>query len=238
MDQGNPVSEGDAVAVPGRARLTPLRAALLLMGAVFGGVALSLILGSSPAHAAEDPGAGQSPVAPVVSEVATSTHTTSTAAGTAIGEAVPDAQRVVHGLGGSFVSAAPAAAPLVAPVLSGVDAAIGAVDRMIVPTVDQVLRRALVTPGRIAADALASSGRMPGAALPATAMGTVLMPGAGGPDATIPTPLLTSTASAGAGALGVMLMTLLSLAMLGGRVRRRDDALPASPAFDTDTSPA
>jgi MYXO-CTERM domain-containing protein len=238
VDQGNPASEGDAVAVPRRARLTPLRAALLVMGAVFGGVALSLILGSSPAHAADDPGVGHDPLAPVVSAVATGTDTTSTAVGAAIGRAIPGTQHVLHGLGGSLVSAAPAAAPLVAPVLSGVDTALGAVDRMIVPTVDQVLRPALVAPARMAADALASSGPMPVAARSATTVGTGLLPGAGGPGATIPTPLLTSTGSAGAGALGVLLLTLLALAMLGRRVRRRDGALPASPAFDTDTSPA
>jgi hypothetical protein len=73
---------------------------------------------------------------------------------------------------------------------------------------------------------------------PAPAARSALTTVAGGPNDETPDPLLTSGGSAGAGALGVLLLTVLALAMPGGRVRVRDDGLPASPFFETDTSPA
>jgi hypothetical protein len=209
-----------------------------MMGAVLGGAALSLLLGASPAHAAEDPGGGQGPLAPAVSDVSTAARAASTTAGMAIDHAMPVTQRALHGADRSLIGAAPATARLVAPVLSGVGATLAAVDRAIVPTVDPLLR-SLRTATAVAGNALmASTESMSVDSHPAPAARSALTTVAGGPNEETPDPLLTSGGSAGAGALGVLLLTVLALATPGGRVRGRDDGLPASPFFETDTSPA
>jgi hypothetical protein len=235
VDQGNLASEGDALAVPSRNGLTPVRTALLLLGAVLGGVVLSLILGSSPAHAADGP--DHAPIDPITSTVTT----TITDAGSIAHQAIPGAQRAVHAAGGTLVTAVPATHPLVAPVATGVDTALTAVNQVVVPLVDGVLTLA---PRTVAF--LADRARAPVISTPlliaspaAHAVGSVLTAtGDTGTDGPLPNPVLTSGASAPTAALGTLVLTMLALALLGARKRLRDDALPASPVFETDTSPA
>jgi len=52
-----------------------------------------------------------------------------------------------------------------------------------------------------------------------------------------PGPVLTSASGSPAATPGLVL-GILALVLLGARRRWHDDALPASPSFETDTSPA
>ena len=222
--------EGPAI-VPSRGWMTPLRAALLMVGAVLGGVALSLIL-SSPAHAADGDGSGPD-LGPVgsVTNIATSTVTST------IDRTIPALQRTVDATDESLIATVPAAQPLVTPVVATVHTALTAVQQLAVPAVDSLLPFAqhLVATPIWAPASVASVQLVPGApsghavgALPAQ-NGTGSVP--------LPDPILTSSSGAPAAALGVLL-ALFALALLAARRRLADDALPASPTFETDTSPA
>ena len=230
MDQGNLAMEGFAIA-PSRGWMTPLRAALLVVGAVLGGVALSLIL-SSPAHAADGDGSG-----PDLGPVGSVTTIASTTVTSTIDRTTPAVQRTVDAAETSLVTTVPAAKQLVTPVVTTVDTALTVVQQLAVPAVDSLLPFAqhlvatpIWTPAPVASVQLvpgAPSGHAVGA-LPAQ-NGTGSVP--------LPDPILTSSSGAPAAALGVLL-ALLALALLAARRRLADDALPASPTFETDTSPA
>lgn len=235
MDQGDLATEGFAVA-PTRGWMTPLRAALLVVGAVLGGVALSLIL-SSPAHAADGDGTG-----PDLGPVGSVTNVATTTVTSTIDRTIPAVQRTVDATQVSLVTAVPAAqplvTPLVTPVVATVDTALNAVQQLAVPAVDSLLpfaQHLVATPIWTSA-AIATVQLVPGApsghaagALPASQNGTGSSPS--------PDPILTSSSGAPAAALGV-LFALFALALLAARRRLADDALPASPTFGTDTSPA
>jgi hypothetical protein len=224
--------EGLAVA-PSRGWLTPLRAALLVVGAVLCGVALSLILGSSPAHAADGDGTG-----PDLGPVGSVTNVATTAITSTIDQTIPAVQRTAHATQVSLATAVPAADPLVTPVVATVNTALTVVQQLAVPAVDSLLpfaQHLVATPIWTSA-AVASVQLVPGApsghaagALPAAQNGTGSVP--------LPDPILTSSSAAPAAALGVLL-ALFALVLLTARRRLADDALPASPTFETDTSPA
>lgn len=59
----------------------------------------------------------------------------------------------------------------------------------------------------------------------------------GGSDGMLPGPVLTGGAGSPTAALGLVL-GVFALVLLAARRRWHDDALPASPAYETDTSPA
>ena len=235
MDQGDLATEGLAVA-RSAGWMTPLRAALLMVGAVLCGVALSLIL-SSPAHAADGDGSGPD-VGPVgsVTSIATTTVTST------IDRTIPAVQRTVDASEQSLVTTVPAAqplvTPLVTPVVAAVDTALTVVQQLAAPAVDSLLPFAqhLVATPNWAPAPVASVQLVPGApsghaagALRAAQNGTGSIP--------LPDPILTSSSAAPAAALGVLL-ALFALVLLAARRRLADDALPASPTFETDTSPA
>ena len=214
--------EGLAVA-PSHGWMSPLRATLLVMGAVLGGVALSLILGSSPAHAADGDGSGPD-VGPVgsVTSIATTTVTST------IDQTLPLVQHTVHAT----------AEPLVTPVVLTIESTVTAVHQLVAPALDTVLPFAqhLVATPNWAPAPVASVQLVPGApsghaagALRAAQNGTGSIP--------LPDPILTSSSAAPTAALGVLL-ALFALVLLAARRRLADDALPASPTFETDTSPA
>ena len=230
--------EGTAL-TPLRGRLTPLRATLLLLGAVLGGVALSLILGSSAAHAADgdgnDSGAGESPLGSLTSVVSATVTTT-------VDQSIPIVRHTMSVAGDSVATTVPAAAPVVNPVvataISTVDATVTAVRQLGAPAVDGLLSFtngvATLNPALVRAP---SAPAIPGTA-PQTAGSAISTPlngfGAGGMS---PSSILTSSTGAPAAALGV-LFALVALVLMAARRRLDDDALPTSPVFETDTSPA
>lgn len=245
MDQGNPADAGDMLALPPRAWLTPLRTALLVLGAVLGAVVLSLLLGASPARAAENPGPDD-PGAPVAGELPLRVLTPAVAS--VAHQAVPRAQHALELAGGTLVSAVPVAAPAVTPVVTGLDAALALAHDSVAPVVDGALLLVSRDPASLVGGAALFS--MPAlVAESASVLAPVLAtPSTGGPGAATgafggaepgaPSPLLTSSSAAGAAALCILFLALIAPALSGSRTRRRDDALPASPVFDTDTSPA
>ena len=234
MDQGNLATEGMAVA-PSRYRMTPLRAALLVVGAALGGVALSLILGSSPAHAADGDGSGsgtdQGPLGSATSIATTSVSST-------LDRTIATAQRTVRAAGASTIATLPAAEPLVTPVVMTVESTLTVVHQLVGPAVDSVLPLAqhVVVPPNRAPASFASVQLVPGAPSGKVA-GALPAAQPSGSDGSLPSPILTSSSGAPAAALGVLL-ALFALVLLAARRRLADDALPASPTFETDTSPA
>ncbi len=213
--------EGAAIA-PSRGWLTPLRAALLVVGAVLGGVALSLILGSSPAHAADGDGSG-----PDLGPLGSVTNVATTTVTSTIDQAVPAVRRTVR----------VTAEPLVTPVVVTVESALTAVQRLVVPAVDSVLPLAqhVVTPSRAPAP-FPSVQMVPGAPSGSVA-GALPVAQRSGSDGSLPSPILTSGSGAPTAALGVLL-AIFALVLLAARRRLGDGALPASPTYETDTSPA
>jgi hypothetical protein len=215
--------------------MTSLRAALLVVGATLGGVALSLILGSSPAHAADGDGSGsgteQGQFGSATSIVATTVRST-------LDRTIATAQRTVRTAGASTIAALPAAEPLVTPVIVTVASTLTVVHQLVRPAVDSVLplgQHFVATPNRAPAP-FASVQMVPGApsgkvagALPAVQRS--------GSDGALPSPILTSSTGGPVAALGVLL-ALFALVLLAARQRLDGDALPASPTFETDTSPA
>ena len=148
MDQGD--LEIDGSVAPARSRLTPARALLLALGAVIAGVALSLLIDSSPAHAADGdgagPGAALSPLVSATSSVTSASgsvrHGVAATFAAALDQGVPLVQRAVDTAGKSVTSTVPISAPLVAPVLSSVDATFTAARRLAAPAVGTLLQLA------------------------------------------------------------------------------------------------
>jgi hypothetical protein len=249
VDQGD-LAAGGSVLAPPRRWLTPSRTLLLTLGAVVAGIALSLLLGSSPAHAADGdgggPGAGLGPLATATSSVATATssvtgstgHAVTAAITTALDQGIPFVKHSVDAAGVAVAATVPAAAPAVTPVVTTVDAALNLVQQLTAPA-----RDALFPITNEAAAAQHWSG--PGASArmtpaPASRSATGGMAAAQrspGTDGMLPAPILTSSSGAPLAALGVVL-GILALALIAGRRRLDDDALPSSPVYETDTSPA
>ena len=222
MDQGNLAMEGGAVA-PSHNWLTPLRGALLVVGAVLGGVALSLILGSSPAHAADGDGSGSDP-----GPLGSVTSVATTTVGSTIDQAVPVLQRSVRAT----------VQPLVTPVVATVESTLTAVHQLVGPAVDSALPFAQQIPAAPNQVPASSASTTSGAPAPSGQAARALPALQGsGSDGSLPSPILTSSTTAPAAALGVLL-ALFALVLLAARRRLDDDALPASPTFETDTSPA
>ena len=227
-----------ATSLHGGLVITPLRAALFVLGAVLGGVALSLILGSSPAHAADGDGSGSGQSRDAVGSVTSlvSTTVTSTA-----DHAIPPVQFTLRAVGGSVVTAIPAAAPVVTPVVTALDTTLSAVHDLVTPITNSVLMPLAPHAFAGTADrALAPSTpvqMVPGASSGTAAGALPVAQGGAGSGGSPLNPILTSSPGAPVAALGVLL-TLIALALLGARRRLDDDALPASPTFETDTSPA
>ena len=222
MDQGNLAMEGVAVE-PSRGWLTPLRAALLVLGAVLGGVALSLILGSSPAHAADGDGSGsdQEPLGSVTT-VATGGVTST------LDHALPVVRHAVRAT----------VQPLVTPVVATVESTLTAVHQLVAPAVDSALpfaQQILAATNQVTASFASTTSVAP--APSGQAAGALPVAQGSGSDGSLPSPILTSSTTAPAAALGVLL-ALFALVLLAARRRLDDDALPASPTFETDTSPA
>jgi hypothetical protein len=232
-----------------RGWLTPLRATLLLLGAVLGGVVLSLILGSSPAHAADGDGnsngsaTGESPLGSLTSVVSATITST-------VDPSIPNIQHTVRVAGDSVATTITAGAPVVRPVVSPVVATVvSTVDSTVAATVTAVRQLGLPAvhgllsfPNVLAApnQALIRASTTPviPSSAPQTASSVVSTPLNGfGSDGMSPGSILTSATGAPAAALGV-LVALVALVLMAARRRLDDDALPASPIFDTDTSPA
>ena len=244
MDQGD--LEVDGSVAPARSRLTPARALLLALGAVIAGVALSLLIDSSPAHAADGDGAGSGALSPLVSVTSSVTgsasasvrHGVAATFAAALDQGVPLVQRAVDTAGESVTSTVPISAPLVEPVISSVDATFTAARRLAAPAVGTLLQ--------LANSAAVHDQWLPSPALthPASAAqtGSAVAGIAGGPSGsaaggTAPDPLLTSATGSPLTTLGVV-FGVIALLLLAARRRLDDDALPVSPVFDTDTSPA
>jgi len=244
VDQGD--LEIDGSVAPARSRLTPARALLLALGAVIAGVALSLLIDSSPAHAADGdgagPGAALSPLVSATSSVTSASgsvrHGVAATFAAALDQGVPLVQRAVDTAGKSVTSTVPISAPLVAPVLSSVDATFTAARRLAAPAVGTLLQlanSAAVHDQWRAAPALThpASTSQTGPAVAGianAARGSVT-------DGTAPDPVLTSATGSPLTTLGVV-FGVIALLLLAVRRRLDDDALPVSPVFDTDTSPA
>jgi len=244
VDQGD--LEVDGSVAPARSRLTPARALLLALGAVIAGVALSLLIDSSPAHAADGDGAGSGALSPLVSVTSSVTgsasasvrHGVAATFAAALDQGVPLVQRAVDTAGESVTSTVPISAPLVEPVISSVDATFTAARRLAAPAVGTLLQ--------LANSAAVHDQWLPSPALthPASAAqtGSAVAGIAGGPSGsaaggTAPDPLLTSATGSPLTTLGVV-FGVIALLLLAARRRLDDDALPVSPVFDTDTSPA
>jgi hypothetical protein len=239
-----------------RAPLTPARALLLTLGAVLGGVALSLLMSSSPAHAAEGDETGPGALTgPLVTATGSVTSSVTGAVGGSVSGAVsavsrtvdasiPLVQHSVDAAGQSVAKQVPVAAPLVSPVVTSLDAVLEAVQHVVAPTVD----RLPAVPGLLAvsqgeaatqlwtsrAGPVPMASGSPAASLPG---GMSAAQNSGGPDGMTPGPVLTSATGSPAATPGLVLGAL-ALVLLVARRRWRDDALPPSPAFETDTSPA
>jgi len=250
VDQGDPA--GDVVALaPSRGWLTPTRAVLLTLGAVLGGVALSLLIGSSPAHAAEGDGSGPgAPSDPLVSATSsltgavgnTVTAAVSTASAT-LDASIPVVQHSVDAVGHSVASRLPVTAPLVAPVVASVDTTLAAVQQLVAPTLHGLpaVPALLAVEGGAAATQHGMTALGPQAASGSSPAGSAVDALApvqnGGSDGMLPGPVLTGGSGSPTAALGLVLGAF-ALVLLAARRRWHDDALPASPAYETDTSPA
>ena len=236
--------------------LSPLRATMLTLAAVIVGVGLSLFLGSSSAHAAENDGSGDGSAGPLGSSTIvdeTLLHATDTLSPVTAPIAGPVVATVISPVVAPVLAAiveplAPVVAPIVAPILAPVNSivttALDSIDQLLGSTVvGPVLRLVSTVPlaaGAAITGVLATSGLA--AAAPVAAVGEsggILLdavgqaPSSGGPTGAV----LTSAPSPAAGVLA-MLFVLLTIALLGARRRTHDDALPSSPVFETDTSPA
>jgi len=251
VDQGDPA--GDAIALaPSRSWLTPTRALLLALGAVLGGVALSLFIGSSPAHAAEGdgsgPGAPSDPLVTATSSLTGALGNTVTAAvstvSAGLGTSIPLIQHSVDAAGHSVATRLPITAPLVAPVVASVDTTLAAVQQLVAPTLHQLPSApALLPVGHGAAGVphwTTPSGSQTAADSPpaGSALGALApVQNGAGSDGTLPGPVLTGASGSPAVALALV-FGAIALVLLGARRRWHDDPLPASPAYELDTSPA
>ena len=247
MDQGEQVGDIGAFA-PSRPSMTPLRALLVMLGAVLGGVALSVIMGSSPAHAAEGAGVGPDippgPVATATSSLVGTLDGSVTGAvstvSTAVDASIPLVQRSVGAAGDSVATHVPVAAPIVAPITATIETTLSGVQQLVAP-LDPLVAipgRLLAAPVEQAATATAGTALLTTATPANSAVGTIpARPNGAGSDGALPGPVLTGASGSPAAAFGLVLGAL-ALALLGARRRQHDEALPPSPAFDLDTSPA
>lgn len=238
MDQGDPVGDVGALA-PSQPWMTPLRALLILLAAVLGGVALSVILGSSPAHAADGVGGGSDTP---VGSVATVTRSLVGTASRAIDAGIPLVQHSVGAAGDSVATHVPVSAPIVAPITASVEATLAVVQQVVAPTIRPVPAIAsllLAAPAEhAAASAVGGTALLTAAASANSAVGTLAAPQNGtGSDGALPGPVLTGASGSPAAALGVV-VGALTLTLLGARRRGHDETPPASPTFELDTSPA
>src|SRR4051812_34534224 len=229
------------------------------MGAVLGGVALSLLMSSSPAHAAEgdDPGPGAL-TGPLVTATASVTNSVTGAVSHSVAGAVSAVSRTVdagvpvvrHSVDAAaqtVTTHVPAAAPLVSPVVTSVDNVLAAVQHVVAPPADGLPAAPQLLPlGRGAAAAQqwtphAGSGQMASGSPAASSTGSSAVGAAaengGGADGMLPGTVLSSASGSTAAALGLVLGAF-GIVLLVARRRWRHDALPASPSFETDTSPA
>lgn len=235
MDQGNQALERRVFAP---STMSPMRAVLLLLGAVLGGVVLSLLLSASPAQAAEGNGSGSGLDDSLgsVSGVAVAAIAPLSSAGD---EIAPLVHHVVHATANSGIAIVPAAAPVVAPLAVAVDAALTATADLVAPlTGKPIVGPQHVAPPLPRADSwlAPSAGGQPGVDLPTIADQGLGTPG-GDTTGSAPSPILSAGSAAPAAVLAV-LPTIIGVALPGSRRHLDDDALPASPTFETDTSPA
>ena len=248
MDQGELVGTVGAFA-PSPPWMTPVRALLIMLSAVLGGIALSVILGSSPAHAAEGTGVGPDippdPVATVTNSllgtVDRSVTGTASTVSTAVSAGIPLVQHSVGAGGDSVATHVPVAAPIVAPITASVEAALGVVKQVVAP-LDPLAAfpgRLLATPVEQAAATASAGITLLTVALPAnSAVGSLpASPRGVGSDGALPGPVLTGAPGSPAAAFGLV-VGAIALSLLGARRRQHDETLPASPAVDLDTSPA
>jgi len=252
VDQGELVGDAGAL-TPSRPSMTPLRALLVLLGAVLGGVALSVILGSSPAHAAEGTGdwpdippgpvatATSSLVGTVDRPVSGAVSTVSGALGsTGVGASIPLVQHSVGAAGDSVATHVPVGAPIVAPITAVIETTLSGVQQVVGPLdpVVAVPGRLLMAPVEHAAATTAGTALLTAAVTANSAVGAIpARQNGAGSDGALPGPVLTGASGSPAAAFGLVLGAL-ALALLGARRRGHDEALPASPTFDLDTSPA
>jgi hypothetical protein len=251
VDQGDLTGDAGALA-PSRSWLTPTRALLLTVGAAVAGVALSLLMGSSPAHAAEGDGIGPGPLAgplvtatsSVTGAVGTSVTGTISTVSTTLDVGIPVVQKSVDAAGASVAAHVPATAPVVAPVVASVDATLQAVRQAFAPTRPVLPAVPYLIPGANDAAAAqlwtpsAGSGQLASGSPAASSLGGALgWQNSGQSDGVPPGSVLTSVSGSAAATLG-LLLGAVALVLLGARRRWHDDALPPSPAFEKDTSPA
>lgn len=223
--------EGSALApvpMPGHAWLTPLRAVLLMLGFVLCGLALSLMFRPTAAHAAEGDGDGSGSGQSLLGSV-TSVVTATVDAG------IPTVQQTVSAAGDSVVATVPAAAPIVAPTVTTVNATLAAVQQAAVPVIRAAVT--LDTEATLNLAITAASSPISAAIAPHGSAVSAVEPVGSGAEGMPSGPILTSSSGAPLAALGVLL-ALFALVLLAARRRLDDDALPASPVFETDTSPA
>lgn len=247
MDQGDSAIERTAV-------VTPLRALLLVVAAVIVGLGLSVLFGSAPAQASEGDGGGVgdltsgSPITSVSTVLdRTAAATTSLVSEAAAPVITPTIAPLAKPVVATVVPAvASAIAPISAPVSNVILTTVSAVDGVLgtglsvvaSPSVPAAVADAAVAPlTRVgtAATPLAASVTRAAAPLPLVAP---IAP-VSSTDGTSPTgAVLTSGSTVGAAAAMLSGFLLLGAALRAARRRAGDDALPSSPVFETDTSPA
>ncbi len=223
--------------------VTPVRAALFVLGAILGGFALSLILGTAPAHAADGDGAPapDGGLLGTVTSMVTPTTTTPTpattvaAATTVIRAAAPQLQPAVHKTGDTVAVVVALTAPVVRPIVTTVSTTLSVVQQSAAPlhavlwTAPAASDGAAIRAGSV--DVIAAG------AASGTASATVSPVSSGDGRGTLPSPIPASSTGAPVAALGALFLAL-ALVLLAARRRIADDALPPSPVFETDTSPA
>jgi len=249
----------DGIIAPSRGWLSPARALLLLLGAVLGGVLLSLALGASPAHAADGDGtsSGSSPMTAAAQSVSRAVVVTVSAT---TGAGIPAVERTVgrgaeHAIqltmdssAATIDAAVPAATPVIAPAVASVEStlagALSATARVLQQLAAPVA--GALDPVDVAVDAsrataaaatlhpssagAGQSGILPTAVRPDAQAGS-------GTDGALPDLLVSAGSSAPSAAVDVLVVAV-ALVLLAARRRILQNALPASPVFDTDTSPA
>jgi|GEM_PF-2000489 len=248
----------DGVIAPSRGWLSPARALLLLLGAVLGGVLLSLALGASPAHAADGDGtsSGSSPLSAAAQSVSRAVVSVSTAGGTSI----PAVERTIdrgaeraiqHTMDASAATidaAVPAATPVIAPAVASVESTLAGTLSATARILQQLTApvAGALDPFDVAVDA--SRATAAAATLHPSSAGagqsgispTAVRPDAqagSGTDGALPDLVVSAGSSAPSAAVGVLVVAV-ALVLLAARRRILQNALPASPVFDTDTSPA
>jgi len=245
----------DGVIAPSRGWLSPARALLLLLGAVLGGVLLSLALGASPAHAADGDGtsSGSSPLTAAAQSVSRAVVVSVSAT---TGAGIPAFERtaqhaIPHMMDASaatVVAAISPAAPVIAPAVASAESTLAGALSATARGLQQLtapIAGALdpFDAAVVAPRAAATVGAMRPSSAGADPDGMAAMAtrpaaqGGSGANGAVPGSLVSSGTSAPFAAVGVLLAAV-ALVLLAARRRILQNALPASPVFDTDTSPA